>query len=353
MHVLDKPLKLPYLKSKVTIKYAIIHSLYWLLVTGFFIFEKKYLIQKASMPYFISCVTVRIALLMVIAYLNLQYFLPQFLLKKRYLAYFTAVFISVTAYLAIQSLYDFYLYGYVIGPMRGSRLMEALSYNFFSTLWYLALMLALKLSLDWYGQQLTIQRITVEKLNAEVNFLRAQVNPHFLFNILNNLYALTLKKSELAPDVVLKLSAMMEYMLYDSADEKVLLEKEIVYLINYIELEQLRFNTGAKIALNVKSDLNHHEIAPLLLLPLVENAFKHGLSKQTDNKWLNVEVELEEATLTFIVANGKTCSVNTSVKGGIGLDNLRKRLELLYPNRHHLELEDKKSSFYVKLVLEL
>ncbi|CAL1517453.1 hypothetical protein MMC2321_01189 [Chitinophaga sp. MM2321] len=316
-------------------------------------FEKKYLIHKASMPYFVACVTVRIALLIVIAYLNLHYFLPKYLLKKRYFVYFTAVFIAVIGYLTVQSLFDFYLYGYVIGPMRNSDLMESLSYNFFSTLWYLGLMLALRLSMDWYGQQLLIQRMTVEKLNAEVNFLRAQVNPHFLFNVLNNLYALTLKKSELAPETVLKLSEMMEYMLYDSTDAKVLLEKEITYLSNYIELERHRFSSEFIISLNINAELSGHEIAPLLLLPLVENAFKHGLSKQTENSWLTVGIELNNKTLTVIIENSKPLSVSNKSKGGIGLDNLRKRLNMLYPAKHHLALEDNKNAYRAKLIIEL
>lgn len=329
------------------------HSAYWVLITGFFIYEKRYLIYKASMPYFVACVAGRIVLLIIIAYLNLQYFLPRYLLRKRYLAYFTAIILSVLGYLTAQSLFDFYLYGYVVGPMRNSNLVESLSYNFFSTLWYLGLMLALKLSMDWYGQQLVIQKITVEKLNAEVNFLRAQVNPHFLFNILNNLYALTLKKSELAPDVVLKLSEMMEYMLYDSTGEKVPLEKEISYLSNYIELERLRFSGGAAINLNINAAVNGYEIAPLLLLPLVENAFKHGLGKQTKGGWLKVDIGLVQSTLEVIVENAKPPIVVDNGKGGIGLDNLRKRLELLYPASYTLQLEDKKDAFLAKLVIDL
>lgn len=353
MDFLDKPVKLPFSKGTVSLKYVLVHSAYWLLITGFFIYEKKYLIHKASMPYFVACVTVRITLLIIIAYLNLNYFLPRYLLKKRYFIYFTAVIISVIGYLIAQSLFDFYLYGYVIGPMRNSHLMETLSYNFFSTLWYLGLMLALKLSIDWYGQQLIIQKITVEKLNAEVNFLRAQVNPHFLFNVLNNLYALTLKKSELAPDVVLKLSEMMEYMLYDSNDAKVSLEKEINYLSNYIELERHRFSTEFSISLNINAELGGYEIAPLLLLPLVENAFKHGLSKQTENGWLKLDITLNNKILTVIVENSKPTSVSGKGKGGIGLDNLQKRLDLLYPAKYHLELEDKKNAYTAKLVIEL
>jgi two-component system LytT family sensor kinase len=259
----------------------------------------------------------------------------------------------VAGYLVAQSLFDFYLYGYVVGPMRTSRLTEALSYNFFSTLWYLGLMLALKLSMDWYTQQLIIQKITVEKLNAEVNFLRAQVNPHFLFNILNNLYALTLKKSAQAPDVVLKLSEMMEYMLYDSTDTRVSLEKELAYLKNYIELEKLKFIDDTAIDINITAEPDGHEIAPFLLLPLVENAFKHGLSKQTEDSWLRVNISLKETALTIIIENTKPPLVINKSKGGIGLVNLQKRLELLYPARHILEFTNKKDTFTAKLAIEL
>jgi hypothetical protein len=130
MGVLDQTLRLPFSTRSVSVKYALIHGAYWLLITGFFIYEKKYLIQKANLPYFVVCVAGRIGLLIMIAYLNLQYFLPRYLLKKRYLAYATAVILSVIGYLLIQSLFDYYLYGYVVGPLRDSRLLGTLSYNF-------------------------------------------------------------------------------------------------------------------------------------------------------------------------------------------------------------------------------
>jgi two-component system LytT family sensor kinase len=353
MKLTDKTFNLPFAKPSFSLKHALIHGAYWILVTGFFLYEKKYLIYKTNLPYFFACVTGRIGLLIIIAYLNLHYFLPKYLVRKLYPAYFVAIILSVIGYVLIQSLYDFYLYGFVVGPMYNSRLLDAIWYNFFSALWYLGLMLALKLSLDWYGQQLFIQRITVEKLNAEVDFLRAQVNPHFLFNILNNLYALTLKKSELAPDVVLKLSAMMEYMLYDSNDEKVFLEKELSYLNNYIELERLRFSGEANITLIMDPVTGGQKIAPLLLLPLMENAFKHGLSKQAENGWLKVNIGLAGSTLTVLIENTKPASVIPQSKGGIGLTNLQKRLELLYPGRYQLELENHTNNFKTRLVIKL
>ena len=353
MDFLDKTLKIPFSKRTITAKYALVHAAYWILITGFFIYEKRYLIYKASLPYFVICVTGRILLLILIAYLNLHYFLPRLLLKKRYYQYFGAVVLSILGYLLAQSLFDYYLYGYVIGPMRNSDIVEALSYNFFSTLWYLGLMLALKLSIDWYEQQRILQKITVEKLQAEVNFLRSQVNPHFLFNVLNNLYALTLKKSDLAPDVVLKLSEMMEYMLYDSDDSKVLLQKEIGYLNTYLELEKLRLGSHSDISLTVSGDLNGQVIAPLLLLPLVENAMKHGVSKQNGNAWLHGDLQVSKSLVKLNIENSKPLLNRHEGKGGIGLDNLRKRLELLYPSRHQLRIEDKGNSFIVDLEIEL
>ncbi|MGV3502585.1 MAG: sensor histidine kinase [Adhaeribacter sp.] len=353
MDLPDKTIRLPFSNRRVSLKYALIHGAYWLLITGFFIYEKKYLIQKANLPYFILCVAGRIGLLIVIAYLNLQYFLPRYLVKKRYLAYFSLVLFSVLGYLAAQSLFDYTLYGFVVGPLRDSRLLGTLSYNFFSTLWYLGLMLALKLSLDWYEQQLLLQKITVEKLHAELDFLRAQINPHFLFNILNNLYALTLKKSDLAPEVVLRLSDMMEYMLYNSSDEKVLLEKEVTCLQNYIELERLRLSGESAIDFQVKAAFQGQEIAPLLLLPLVENASKHGLGTRKEKSWLTVDIGLHQSTLTVVVENAKAPSLVRKSKGGIGLGNLRKRLQLLYPSRHRLQLEDKPDSFLARLEIEL
>lgn len=327
------------------------HSAYWLLITGFFLYEKRYLIHKASLPYFMACVSVRILLLIVIAYLNLHYFLPRYLMKKRYGAYIAALLLSVAGYLTVQSLFDYFLYGYVIGPMRNSALMETLSYNFFSTLWYLGLMLALKLSIDWYGQQLVIQRIRVEKLNAEVDFLRAQVNPHFLFNALNNLYALTLKKSDEAPEVVLKLSELMEYMLYESNQESIPLKRELAYLQNYLELERLRSDRRADIRITVTGAADQCLLPPFLILPLLENAVKHGLSAPGSGAFLHLNINVGTA-LELQLTNSRSDTAATH-KGGIGLQNLKKRLELLYPGRHELRAARLPGAYLVTLKILL
>lgn len=348
----NKLIRLPFSKRRVPLRYIVIHSLYWILITGFFLYEKRYLIYKASMPFFLACVSVRILLLIAIAYLNLHYFLPQYLLKKRYRQYFTAIILSVIVYLITQSLFDYYLYGYVIGPMRNSDLWEALSYNFFSTMWYLAIVLALKLSIDWYSQQLTIQHIMVEKLNAEVHFLRAQINPHFLFNALNNLYGLTLKKSDAAPEVVLMLSNLMEYMLHESDQEYIPLEKELHYLYSYIDLERIRSENQADIQIEVNGKTDSCFIPPFLILPLLENAFKHGLNLAKSAAFLHLKIDIT-AELKVQLSNSKPLSTASKHRSGLGLLNLKKRLALLYPDRHELHIDDLPGKYEVTLKIVL
>jgi two-component system LytT family sensor kinase len=351
MDFLDRHYKLPFSNRSFSVKYALIHAMYWVLIAGFFIYEKKYLIQKASMPYFLACVVVRIFMLIVIAYLNLNYFLPKFLLKRRYSLYAVWVTVSVIGYLLVQSLFDYYLYGFVVGPLRNSSLIGSLSYNFFSTLWYLALMLGLKMSIDWYGQNQMLQKTKIEKLQAEINYLRAQVNPHFLFNVLNSLYSLTIKKSDLAPGVVLKLSEMMEYMLYESDETLVPLERELKYLENYLELEKMRQGNHAEIILSISGTPEGKQIAPFMLLPIVENAFKHGVSKIVHNAWLHISIEIAENKLFFSIENGRLNFHEKEKHNGIGLSNLKQRLQLIYPERYTLEIMEDDNKF--KLILTI
>lgn len=351
---MHKTIRLPLSGRDISVRHALVHAVYWLMITAFFIYEKKYMIVKSGLPSFVACIAVRIALLIIVAYVNLHYLLPKYLVKGRYLKYFMFVLLSIAGYMLMQSLFDIFLYGYILGPMRQSYIWQTISYNFLSTTWYIGIMVALKLSIDWYEQKRLLQKTALEKLQAEVNYLRSQVNPHFLFNILNNLYSLTLKKSEKAPDVVLKLSEMMEYMLYESDDKYVLLEKEIQYLKNYFELEKLRYGDHTDIQLKTSGDISGLTIAPLLLLPLVENAFKHGVSRSANKAWLHCTIQVMAPELYVTVENSKqaTDSSNNN-KGGIGLTNLKQRLELIYPANHSLEIEDKADRFRISLYIHL
>lgn len=324
------------------------YAAYWVMVTLIFIYDRTYLIQKAGLPNFFICVVVRVSLLIALAWANIHWLIPRYLLRGRYGGYFMWVFLLLLGYLLVQSFYDYYLFGYVLGPSRYATLSTSLIYNFTHTSLYLLLTVALKFSMDWYEQKKLLQEIQVEKLQAEVNYLRSQVNPHFLFNALNNLYALTLKKSDDAPEVVLKLAELMEYMLYESEDASVPLEKEINYLKNYLELEKIRQGNNADIRLTVKGNMDKCWIPPFLILPLVENAFKHGVNRAVHNAYLFISVDIAE-DLEIQIENNKSNSHGPEHNGGIGLLNLRRRLELLYAGKYVLETIDGPDKYQVYL----
>lgn len=291
------------------------------------------------------------ALLIALSYANTHWLMPRYLIRKRYAAYFTWLIILMISYTAIQSMYDFYLFGYVMGALQNPGLLRALLFNMLNTVWYLTLSVTLKLSIDWYEQSRMLHQIKIEKLQAEVNYLRAQVNPHFLFNVLNSLYSLTMKKSDAAPEVVLKLSDMMEYMLYESEDTFVPLEKELGYLENYLELERMRLGNRAEILLKIEGAADGQRIAPFMLLPLVENAFKHGVSKIVSKAWLHIHINIKSKELSFTIENGRLNFRDDKKHKGIGLSNLKQRLELLYHAKHTLEIIENDERF--KLILNI
>ncbi len=191
-----------------------------------------------------------------------------------------------------------------------------------------------------------------EKMTAELQLLKAQVHPHFLFNTLNNIYSFSLLNSTKTPDLILKLSSLLSYMLYDCKAEEVRLEKEIEIMENYVDLESERYGDKIEISWNVEGDVKNEFISPLLMLPFLENAFKHGISEQIEKCWLSVDISVKKNTLLFKVANSKNEFVHNSTNG-IGINNVKKRLNLIYPNRHELRINDEGNFFVVSLLVKL
>lgn len=339
--------KLPSLKSRKDW----IYLGFWVLVTIVFLWDRKYLIQKLGLPNFFLCSLIRIGLLIGLAWLNINWLIPKYLTRQKYTPYFLLSLVLVIFCLVLQGIFDYLMFGFLIGVKGNSSLYVSVAYNFSHTFFYLVLMVALKFSIDWYEQRKQLQDMKVEKLQAEVNYLRSQVNPHFLFNALNNLYALTLKKSDLAPEVVLKLSALMEYMLYESNEARVPLEKEIRYLESYLELEKLRHGDQADIRMTVNGPVDRCSTPPFLLLPLVENAFKHGISKAIHHAYLHIEIRIGQ-DLEVLVINNKMNRQKEGEPGGIGLVNLRNRLELLYPGEYDLQTVDQAEEYRVSLKIK-
>jgi two-component system, LytTR family, sensor kinase len=203
----------------------------------------------------------------------------------------------------------------------------------------------------WVGRERE-KGLVKEKLEAELKFLRNQTNPHFLFNTLNNIYALARKKSEHTPDVVLKLSKLLRFMLYESRNDRISLADEIRMIEDYLELEKIRYNERLTIELEKNIDEPSQDIAPLLLLPFIENAFKHGASETRFDSYIRIDIRLEKGVLHFFIENTKDDTGETGVAENIGLSNVRRQLELMY-DEHTLQVENKKDRFIVHLTVNL
>jgi LytS/YehU family sensor histidine kinase len=192
-----------------------------------------------------------------------------------------------------------------------------------------------------------------EKLETELKFLRSQTNPHFLFNALNNIYTLTLIKSDKAPDYLLVLSDMLRYMLYECNAPKVRLEKEIGYIRHFISLNLLKDSRGLNVNFDCGEIPDHLEIAPMLLIPLVENAFKHSKFEDKANGWINIKLQVFGESLHLNVQNSlPEKSQSKDDTGGIGLVNVRRQLELIYPDQFKLNIEEQDHVFSVDLIIE-
>jgi LytS/YehU family sensor histidine kinase len=191
-----------------------------------------------------------------------------------------------------------------------------------------------------------------EKLEAELKFLRTQTNPHFLFNTLNNIYALARKKSDHTADVVMKLSKLLRFMLYESRKSHITITDELRVLSDYIELEKIRYNERLTLRFNKSIDDETQAIAPLILLPFVENAFKHGVGETRFKSFINIDVQLQKGRLIFIIENSKEDEREEYIKENIGLSNVRRQLQLMYPE-HNLDIKIGKNIFKVTLTINL
>lgn len=317
------------------------HLMFWLFIVGraytsvFKSYELSYLIT-----YFVIYLLVYIPQV----YFNINYLYPRLFQKGYVLHYLLSVILLIIAgtfaivqiYLLTGILDDPYFYTF-----------------FFSTLVLHALATGAKFFKEGVKNYFTIRELKLAQQTAEVQALRSQVNPHFLFNTLNNLYSLTLKQSAAAPEVVLKLSELMRYMTQVVGQLTVGLQQEAEQIARYIDLERLRLNPGAHIEFHRQGDLANVKIAPLLMLPLVENAFKHGIETQTENIWLEVSLSLQNNQLFFRVRNTKPSRSRETRSSGIGIENLRRRLSLLYPDRHELNIEDSEDTFTANLWIKL
>lgn len=214
------------------------------------------------------------------------------------------------------------------------------------------LSVAIKLVEFWYREQGRKHAALRDKVEAELKLLKSQIHPHFLFNTLNNIYSLALQKSDRAPEAVLKLSGLLDYLIYQGEAEKVSLKKETDFIHHYLELENLRYGERLSIDFQTSGDPDGVRLAPLLLIPLVENAFKHGISKSREKQQLKIKLDIRGRNMEFYIENSIPRKPGDDPGGGMGLENLRKRLNLMYPGRHSLEIRDDGKTYIALLKLE-
>lgn len=284
-----------------------------------------------------------------LVYINLGIFYPALFKRKKYVFYSLAALLLCVTVGIVNTMLEQYM-----TPNLNDRDWEVFWGQFTMALRYLLIAFLLQITVDYYRQKDILKKMELEKINAELNFLKAQVNPHFLFNTLNNLYGLILQKSDKSGEAVLKLADIMKYILSEGKEDKVALEKEIKLIHDYTELERLR-KSDAAITLNVNGTVNGQLITPLLLLPFIENAFKYGLNTVAKNGFINIKLDVREKELDFSVENNNPPASNKEAMQslGIGIGNVKQRLNFLYPGKHQMKIDEDPQFYKVTLQLNL
>jgi len=283
-----------------------------------------------------------------IAYLAI----PKLLLKGKYGVFvgFVIFWLAVGWFLTVN--YLRYISAPVLDRMKMPHGDDYAWECFLCVLTTAACFSSLSLGKQWLLKQRDFLRAQQERITAELQLLKAQVHPHFLFNTLNNIYSFSLDRSPKTPELILKLSSLLSYMLYDCKAEEVQLEKEVEIMKNYIGLEKERYGNTLEISWTVDGDIRDKFISPLLMLPFLENAFKHGASEQIEKSWIGVDISVANNILKFKIANSKNEYISLG-NSGIGINNVKKRLEFLYPEKHELKINDEGDFFAVSLMVKL
>jgi len=326
----------------------LLHSLVWLFFLNFpfLFFNDDISLIRLTEHFF------RSLLLIVLFYTNSLILIPKFLTKNKIGIYILSILTSIILYIILCVLSD-YLNHVIFSIPRCHPLYFIIPKSFFAALFILGLSTSFKVTIEWFNSERQKKELETEKLASELAFLKSQINPHFLFNTLNNVYSLAFKKSDDTPAAIIKLSKLMRYMLYESNENQVFLSKEIEYLHNYIDLQKLRLPNTIKIIFNVEGDIEGRLIEPMLLIPFVENAFKHGIS-YVDNSKISISIKLSAYELLFVIENKINNAKITEESGsGIGLSNVKRRLTLLYPNKHTITINDNNDEFKVTLKINL
>lgn len=338
--------------SKFT-RYKLHHFAFWLAYFFFWYFFYNQELQWSS-SFVMAFITISIHGLAV--YFNMYFLFNKLFKQKLYLPYVVSVILTVLLASLIWAL----ALNSVSIITNHSPLKDIWSIKFFtacfaSITYTLGITMSLKMVKQWYERERVAENLERINMETELKYLKTQINPHFLFNSLNSLYALTLQKSDSAPELVLKLSEILRYVLYEGSEQWVSLEKEINYLKSYLDLEKIRNGDRLNLEFNIHGNPSTKQIAPMLFLTFLENSFKHGINQKAEGGFVKIDMDIKDSSLSFSIENSRPEEKEKRLNGksgGIGLENIKKRLTLLYPGRHELTINDEES-YTVRLDLNL
>jgi two-component system, LytTR family, sensor kinase len=350
----SKPFRVQFLLPMKSRYKILIHLLFWI-----------YMLNQQFFPVYMNQIDTRYlqeyiylkdifitTFLNIFVFYGIYFVVPYFLHFSRKWYVFPLVILLATLMSAIRLPLEIAYWKYII-HMPDSQ-MQFQSAWFWATLKYTVIIsiyaMLIRFSIDWFDSQKYKDELIKERQASEIALLRSQVNPHFLFNTLNNIYSLVYSKSDEAPEAVMKLSSLMRYMLYDSNTDSVPVIKEVEYLNSFIELQQLRLTRKDFVEISVIGSMENRTLAPMLLIPFVENAFKHGDKNREPG--IQILLEMSPGKLRFSVENyiksGNPVAADETV-GGFGLSNIQRRLRLLYPDRHELHIQQEDQKYKVEL----
>ncbi len=334
---------------------VIIHIVFWIFYIMFFFFQYKFMDKKFDPYGALGSLTLTAFVDIAAAYFTVYFLLSKFLFKRKYIQFSIYFLLSATVAILLQRVILYYISEplFYADYHKESHSFWHINpfYSFFNIYTVVGFFASVKLLKYWYKNQQLKAELEEKNKSSELALLRTQINPHFLFNTLNNIDTLIGTDAEKASDAVIKLSEIMRFVLYEANSDNISLEKEIDYLESYISLQSLRMRNQYFVSFENKSDnCKGLTIAPMIFIPFVENAFKHGL-KNIVAPGIEIFLDCKDGNINFEVVNrySELDEQNKDKTKGIGIDNARRRLELLYPDKHSLDITKHKGVFKVKL----
>lgn len=298
---------------------------------------------------------------MIAVYLNYYVLIPRYLYQNKIIPYLLLLFLIIT-FNAVLQRYIFIYWGYPVffpdwlNPRIKPLMFDKIVQNAVIIATPVAFSIGIRVFSDWYKEKDKIKQMEKEKVSTELKYLKSQINPHFLFNTLNNIYGLAIEKSEKVPGLILQLSDLLSYSLYESSRQNVPVEKEIKLIRDFIAIEKERYGKRVTVTWEIEEGkIQELNIPPLLFFPLVENAFKHGVKEETGGARIQLFLSKKDGYLIFQVKNTvpEDYSGREPEKAGIGLSNVQRRLSLIYPHSHQLTIEELDNWFCVQLKIKI